>query len=838
MTLSVHHFSLRRFWMLPALLLVAQSALAQQQVRYARLLEHDGKRFAAYVNEINGTPTWIIDTDSLDFTLGSSISLTSESEVETKADAFVEAHKDVFGVNPENLDGPTIIRSGEVWLLSYQQVFSELNILGAQLGLTVTRQGRLLAAGARLFPKVAVNTTPGLSAEAAMQVVTGHASIPKPDVSAKDELVILAVEEDGANVYGLAWEITVSNLNLKPPRSKTFLVDAHSGKILQEYDNVSHGGHLALAEPDRTDESGGGANPAARDERAAAQSTCESISGATHGIEGHISLNHYLSPAGSTLALDRVTGAGFPYARFSVSGDSPSYNCEGYADAGGNYSAGLDNAGTYTVTFYVESDSISIGLWEIGTGEPSFACQQQVSFTMNVDGNEKLDYGWGWGVSGDGGTSSFMLNGIYNTIEMRNYFRKKHGIDDVPDPDVTLSVHPALHASADANRRAVGVGGDGAMSNEVIMHEYAHLIVNKLVTPGDGDQLKPVQEAASDYFAADATGDALFGGPVPEDPADDPGLDRANGNLDDLMRDLDNECKADYVLCGRENEYEMSLVLSGAVWSLRSSLSGGAPQATDLFYRALAMKPDPPDFKTVALHMHAQAPNKADSSAIHTEFSTRYVLGPQPVTGLVAKCSTSGNIKLTWSDEASNEAGYEVERKTGEGELQLVVRLAANTETYSDTGASCGSQSDPVYSYYVTVFSTFGSANSDTLRTVSVPAVVPASNSRNKARVSTLTVPEVFQSEEPATFDTELHAVYPNPFNPVTTIAYTLREEGHARLVVYDVLGRKVAVLADGVQAAGAHTIAFDAIRLPSGPYFVRMETSAYRRNQMMMLAK
>jgi len=47
-----------------------------------------------------------------------------------------------------------------------------------------------------------------------------------------------------------------------------------------------------------------------------------------------------------------------------------------------------------------------------------------------------------------------------------------------------------------------------------------------------------------------------------------------------------------------------------------------------------------------------------------------------------------------------------------------------------------------------------------------------------------------------------------------------------------------VAVLADGVQAAGAHTIAFDAIRLPSGPYFVRMETSAYRRNQMMMLAK
>ena len=97
---------------------------------------------------------------------------------------------------------------------------------------------------------------------------------------------------------------------------------------------------------------------------------CAAISGSTHGIEGHISLNYYQSPADSTLALNRVTGAAFPYAKFSVSGGSPSYSCEGYADANGKYSAGLSNAGTYTVTFYVESDTVSIGRWELGTGEP------------------------------------------------------------------------------------------------------------------------------------------------------------------------------------------------------------------------------------------------------------------------------------------------------------------------------------------------------------------------------------------------------------------------------------------------------------------------------------
>ena len=92
----------------------AQKAHAQQEIRYPQLLEHGGKRVPAYVNEINDTPTWIIYTDSLDFTLGSSVSLSTESGVETAADAFVEDTKALFGVDPKNLDGPTIIRSGEV----------------------------------------------------------------------------------------------------------------------------------------------------------------------------------------------------------------------------------------------------------------------------------------------------------------------------------------------------------------------------------------------------------------------------------------------------------------------------------------------------------------------------------------------------------------------------------------------------------------------------------------------------------------------------------------------------------------------------------------------------
>ena len=224
--------------------------------------------------------------------------------------------------------------------------------------------------------------------------------------------------------------------------------------------------------------------------------------------------------------------------------------------------------------------------------------------------------------------------------------------------------------------------------------------------------------------------------------------------------------------------------------------------------------------------------------AMRLEFAVRGILEIDMPRSLAVRCEV-GSLVVTWSDEASIEAGYEIERQTGDGPWQVVARFdMADVERFEDTGASCGETPEPVYSYRVAAFSTFGLANADTLRAFSVEVMYPPSSSQNQSRVSRLVVLEEVQSEEAAKFDTELRAVYPNPFNPVTTISYALKEEDHARLVVYDVLGRKVAVLVDSYQAAGEHTIAFDAARLPSGTYFVFMETSAYRRNRMMMLAK
>ncbi|MEO1077722.1 MAG: T9SS type A sorting domain-containing protein, partial [Bacteroidota bacterium] len=65
-------------------------------------------------------------------------------------------------------------------------------------------------------------------------------------------------------------------------------------------------------------------------------------------------------------------------------------------------------------------------------------------------------------------------------------------------------------------------------------------------------------------------------------------------------------------------------------------------------------------------------------------------------------------------------------------------------------------------------------------------------------------------------------AAHPNPFNPTTTIPVVLEAQAVVRVAVYDVLGRQVALLQDGVLAAGRHDLNFDASRLASGVYLVR----------------
>jgi flagellar hook assembly protein FlgD len=79
---------------------------------------------------------------------------------------------------------------------------------------------------------------------------------------------------------------------------------------------------------------------------------------------------------------------------------------------------------------------------------------------------------------------------------------------------------------------------------------------------------------------------------------------------------------------------------------------------------------------------------------------------------------------------------------------------------------------------------------------------------------------------------------FPNPFNPTTTIWYSLPTSSHVTLEIYNVLGQRVTLLVDREQGAGAHTAMWDASSAPSGVYFYRLSTSDLTETRKIMLLK
>ena len=88
----------------------------------------------------------------------------------------------------------------------------------------------------------------------------------------------------------------------------------------------------------------------------------------------------------------------------------------------------------------------------------------------------------------------------------------------------------------------------------------------------------------------------------------------------------------------------------------------------------------------------------------------------------------------------------------------------------------------------------------------------------------------------PGTFQLEQN--FPNPFNPTTAITYAVPAAGHVTLEVFDLLGRSVSVLVDGVAGAGEYTVQFDAANLPSGMYLYRLTAGEQTSIRKMTLLK
>jgi len=83
-----------------------------------------------------------------------------------------------------------------------------------------------------------------------------------------------------------------------------------------------------------------------------------------------------------------------------------------------------------------------------------------------------------------------------------------------------------------------------------------------------------------------------------------------------------------------------------------------------------------------------------------------------------------------------------------------------------------------------------------------------------------------------------MHKNYLNLFNASTSIKYKLPRRSKVNIEIYDILGRKVSELYNGVQNTGHHEVIWNADKIASGVYFYKLETGRFTDIKRMVLLK
>lgn len=170
-------------------------------------------------------------------------------------------------------------------------------------------------------------------------------------------------------------------------------------------------------------------------------------------------------------------------------------------------------------------------------------------------------------------------------------------------------------------------------------------------------------------------------------------------------------------------------------------------------------------------------------------------------SGLTVNENPAGTGNLNWTDNATNETGYRIERKVlPSGTWTQIATVAAGVHTYQNTGLSPETQ----YVYRVAAY------NAST-----------ESEFSNEANLNTVVVAVDKQKTIPSNF--LLFQNYPNPFNPSTKIHYSLPRQSNVTISVYNMLGEFIKTLVSEQKGAGSYDIYFNGEGKPSGVYIVKM---------------
>ncbi|MFZ1462391.1 MAG: agmatine deiminase family protein, partial [Ignavibacteria bacterium] len=191
--------------------------------------------------------------------------------------------------------------------------------------------------------------------------------------------------------------------------------------------------------------------------------------------------------------------------------------------------------------------------------------------------------------------------------------------------------------------------------------------------------------------------------------------------------------------------------------------------------------------------------------------NTNNTSAPYEVKAYIKTKSGVANAKVYWTTDT----------------LQTFSQLAMTASAGDTFRVSIPAQTLGTKIYY------YISAVSNSGRTVTKPLTAPSGNFR-----FTIANPTAVQNSEIELNSFNLKQNYPNPFNPTTNLEFVIPDLGFVSLKVYDLSGKEVAVLVNEKLSPGRYKTEFKANNLPSGVYFVKMESGDFRDVKRMVLIK
>lgn len=194
-----------------------------------------------------------------------------------------------------------------------------------------------------------------------------------------------------------------------------------------------------------------------------------------------------------------------------------------------------------------------------------------------------------------------------------------------------------------------------------------------------------------------------------------------------------------------------------------------------------------------------------------------YSVLPVELTSFTGIINTKG-VELKWSTATElNNNGFEVHRSDNNSNWQMISFIKGNGTTNEAIGYTYQDNLSETGKYFYKIVQ----IDFDGTRTESNIVEVDFVNSDN------------------IVLSYGLKNNYPNPFNPTTTIEYSIPERQNVRLIIYNSIGKEIAVLVNETKEAGNYKVNFNAdVNLPSGVYFYKIQAGSFSEVKKLMLLK